>query len=155
MSGRYALLAMIATALSWSVIAAAVGESTDNGAPGDHEIKLVASARARVGEDSALSLTIAARAGSAISAEGPVIVELRPIAADGQVSGLEVDRRRYRRSDAADPRAESPRFDLRYRATAVGVHRLAVHVRFWVCDRRVCRPIASAREVRIDAAHPR
>lgn len=131
--------------------------------PDDHEVKLAESARTEVAEPDSLSLTIAARSGFVISREAPVVVELRPEPAQASEQGgdngvenrpspgLEIPRRRYRRSDAADPRAESPRFDLRYKALRTGSHRLSIDIRFWVCHRSSCRPVAVRRDVRIDA----
>jgi hypothetical protein len=44
--------------------------------PGDHDIELVASEQARVGDARTFSLTIAPRAGHSISHQGPLVIDL-------------------------------------------------------------------------------
>jgi hypothetical protein len=96
--------------------------------------------------DARVSLTIAPEPGRTISRKGPLRVTVAADPADG----LELPRRRYRRSDAADKLAESPRFDLAVRGRRAGRHRLLVSVRFWLCGRSTCRPVAAERSVPVE-----
>jgi hypothetical protein len=93
-----------------------------------------------------VSLTIAPEPGRTISRKGPLRVT---VAADPQ-DGLELRRRRYQRSDAADKLAESPRFDLAVRGRRAGRHHLLVSVRFWLCGRSTCWPVAAERSVPVE-----
>ena len=93
-----------------------------------------------------VSLTIAPDAGRTVSRKGPLRVLLAAEPADG----LELPRRRYRRADAADVLAESPRFDLAVRGRRAGRHTLKVAVRFWLCGRSTCWPVAAERTVPVE-----
>ena len=93
-----------------------------------------------------VSLTIAPDAGRTVSRKGPLRVLLAAEPADG----LELPRRRYRRADAADALAESPRFDLAVRGRRAGRHTLKVAVRFWLCGRSTCWPVAAERTVSVE-----
>jgi hypothetical protein len=96
--------------------------------------------------DTKVSLTIAPEPGRTISRKAPIRVSL---AAD-PTDGLELPRKRYRRADAADALAESPRFDLTVRGRRAGKHRLLVSVRFWLCGRSTCWPVAAERSVPVE-----
>lgn len=96
--------------------------------------------------ESKVSLTIAPEAGRTVSRKGPLRVTLAAEPADG----LELPRRQYRRSDAADALAEAPRFDLAVRGRRPGPARLLVAVRFWLCGRWTCWPVAVERRVAVD-----
>jgi len=93
-----------------------------------------------------VSLTIAAEPGRTISRKGPIRVSLAADPADG----LELPHKRYRRADAADALAESPRFDLAVRGRRTGKHRLLVSIRFWLCGRSTCWPVAAERSVAVE-----
>lgn len=147
MSGRAVSVAST-LAVAAGFVAASAGAEWALGAVTDHEVKLAASVRAKVNEKRSTSLTIMARPGFVISRDGPVTVEVAPASATSE-AGLTVSKRRYQRRDAADPRAESPRFDLRFTAVAVGTHELSVTSRFWVCDAHACRPVSDRRSVQI------
>lgn len=99
------------------------------------------------GTASTVSLTIAGTGGRTISKDGPVRIEVAS-------STLELPRTRYARRDAADPAADAPRFDLRFTAGAAGDHELAIEARFWVCGKRVCRPVQATRTVTVHATAP-
>ena len=96
--------------------------------------------------DAKVSLTIAPDPGRTVSRKGPLRVRLAAEPADG----LELPRRRYRRADAADALAESPRFDLAVRGRRPGRHTLKVAVRFWLCGRSTCWPVAAERSVPVE-----
>jgi hypothetical protein len=93
-----------------------------------------------------VSLTIAPDRGRTVSRKGP----LRVVLAAEPPDGLELPRRRYRRADAADALAESPRFDLAVRGRRAGRHVLKVAVRFWLCGRSTCWPVAAERSVPVE-----
>lgn len=95
-----------------------------------------------------LSVAIVPAAGRTVSAAGPV-----RIAVDAP-EAINVPRRRYARRDAADPAADAPRFDVRLRARAAGEHAVTLDVRFWLCGKRVCRPIAARRTVTVRVPPP-
>ena len=96
--------------------------------------------------DAKVSLTIAPDPGRTVSRKGPLRVRLSAQPEDG----LELPRRRYRRADAADALAESPRFDLAVRGRRAGRHTLKVAVRFWLCGRSTCWPVAAERSVPVE-----
>lgn len=103
--------------------------------PPDHRITIAEPAPIAVGERGAVSVTIAAEPGYTISREGPLTITMTA------PEGVTVSKARYVRADAADARAENPRFDLRYQLEAAGEHTLRLRLRFWVCADRSCRPV--------------
>lgn len=101
-------------------------------------------------EETKVSLTIAPDPGRRVSRKGP----LRVVLAAAPPEGLELPRRRFRRADAADALAESPRFDLAVRGRRAGRHVLKVSVRFWLCGRSTCWPVAAERSVPVEVTPP-
>jgi hypothetical protein len=103
-----------------------------------------------IGAEGAVSLTIAPAEGYTIDRDGPlrIRVEVQPD------KGLEVPQRRFRRKHAADAQAESPRFDLRYRAAAAGDYTVAVEARFWICRKYTCRAARETRRVPVRVREP-
>jgi hypothetical protein len=110
----------------------------------DHAVELVEAAELAVGDRAALSLTIAPRPGFRVAAT-PLAIELRVEPA----GGLAIERRRLARTDAADPRASAPRFDLAVRGEREGSYALAVEARFWICRAHTCRPVRWRRTVAV------
>ncbi len=96
-----------------------------------------------VGGEGAVSLTIAPRPGYTIDRDGPlrIRVEVEP------AEGFELRQKRFSRKHAADAQAESPRFDLRYKAAAAGDYTVAIDARFWICRRYTCRAVRETRRV--------
>ena len=86
-------------------------------------------------ERQTLSLSILPRPGFRLGADTPVIVHL-----DG--THVELPRRLYRRADAVDPRAEAPRFEVPFRATAAGA-RIDAELTFYICTAARCRPVTT------------
>ncbi|HEX6838673.1 MAG TPA: hypothetical protein VF334_18980 [Polyangia bacterium] len=82
-----------------------------------------------------LSLSILPRPGYRLGADTPVLVRL-----DG--SGVELPRKLFRRQDAVDPRAEAPRFEVPFHATATGA-RIEAELTFYVCKAARCRPVVT------------
>jgi hypothetical protein len=129
------------------LIAVGAASASADTAPPGWELRLPESVTARPGEAGAISLTIAPDEGRTISRDGPVRVG---VAVNG--AGLVLPRRRYQRADAADSRADAPRFDLRFKAVAAGEYLVEVDVRFWLCGKWTCRPVRDRREVAVRIA---
>lgn len=88
-----------------------------------------------VGASAALPIAIAVDRGLTVSKDAAVIVDLAPEA------GVTLKKRRLGRGDAVDPEADAPRFVVGVRGDAAGEHLVRLHVRFWLCGTRSCRPI--------------
>ncbi len=134
--------------LGLGVVAAAVavGHGGAGAAPPpDYRISVERAVTVTEGERTAVSLTVAARAGYSISRDGPLSLSLSA-APEGAIT---LPRSRYRRADAADAHAENPRFDLALVAGAAGQATLTIDVHFWVCAKRTCRPVHDQRQVRV------
>jgi hypothetical protein len=86
-------------------------------------------------ERQTLSLSILPRPGFRLGADTPVLVRL-----DG--TAVELPRKLYRRQDAVDPRAEAPRFEVPFRATATGA-RIDAELTFYICKSSRCRPVVT------------
>jgi hypothetical protein len=89
------------------------------------------------GAKGAASLTIAPTAGHRLDAGAPFSLRLSIAPA----SGVKLPRRRLALADAADAKAEAPRFDLPIVADTPGDYKLTADVRFWICAARTCRPV--------------
>ncbi|MEO6775419.1 MAG: hypothetical protein ABI467_20830 [Kofleriaceae bacterium] len=90
-----------------------------------------------------LPLTITVDRGQTISKDGELVLDIAPDA------GVAVRRRRLARADAVDPDEASPRFAIPLRTDEVGDFRLKLHLRFWLCGTKVCRPIDARRTVTV------
>src|SRR5690606_37071454 len=100
------------------------------------------------GAGGSLPIAIELERGQRVSRDAGVILDLAPDAAIG------VKRRRLGRSDAVDPDADAPRFNVALRADTPGDFALRVRLRFWVCGTRVCRPVDARRNVAISVTAP-
>lgn len=94
---------------------------------------------------STVSLTIAGTGARTISREGPIRIDLSS-------PTLALPRTRYERRHAADPAAETPRFDLKFTAPTAGDHELVLALRFWVCGTKACRPVRTSKTITVNAA---
>ncbi|CAN5693378.1 hypothetical protein BH11MYX1_BH11MYX1_15420 [soil metagenome] len=90
-----------------------------------------------------LPLAITLEHGRTVSKDAGVVLDLSP------EGGVSVKRRRLGRSDAIDPDEDAPRFAIPLRAEAVGDFTIKLHLRFWLCGTRVCRPIDARRTVTV------
>ena len=90
-----------------------------------------------------LPLAITVERGQTISKDGGLTLDIAPDA------GLGVRRRRLARTDAVDPDEPSPRFAIPLRADAAGDFGVKLHLRFWLCGTKVCKPIDVRRSVTI------
>ena len=88
-------------------------------------------------ERQTLSLSILPRPGYRLGAETPVLVRLRG-------TNVELPRTLYRRQDAVDPRAEAPRFEVPFRATATAGARIDAELTFYICKAARCRPVVTS-----------
>lgn len=125
------------------------GPVSASAAPG-YTIEVPDSVSAQVGQPLAISLAIVPAANRSIAKEAPLRIRLSVAPGDGAA----VTKAMLDRSDAADPRARSPRFDLELRADKAGKYRLAADIRFWLCGRHTCWPIETRRDVVITATEP-
>ena len=85
----------------------------------------------------ALSVSARAAPGRKIFSAAPVVVEAKESS-----NRLTIMPTRLRRQHAADPKAESLRWDLWLTGKAVGVTAVDVVVRAWVCGQHICLPVA-------------
>ena len=95
------------------------------------------------GDAGTLPIAISVDRGLAISKDAGLVLDLAPEGA------VEVRRKRLGRADAVDPDADSPRFQVALRADAAGDYRVRVHLRFWLCGQKSCRPIDARRTVAV------
>ncbi len=101
----------------------------------DVEVKSGGDVAAVAGARAAGSLTVRPLDGHSLHAGAGITIRL----SGPRELGLE--RKRLTLQDAADPRAEAPRFDLPFHPTAAGRFTLAADVRFWICAQKTCRPV--------------
>jgi hypothetical protein len=90
-----------------------------------------------------LPLAITLDHGRTVSKDAGLVLDLSPD------SGVSVKRRRLGRSDAIDPDEAAPRFAIPLRAEAAGDFTIKLHLRFWLCGTKVCRPIDARRTVTV------
>ena len=93
-----------------------------------------------------LTVAIAVDRGLTVSRDADVIIDLDPEA------GLAIKKKRLGRRDAVDPDADAPRFAINVRGDAPGERQIRLHLRFWLCGIRTCRPIEVRRVVTVDVA---
>jgi hypothetical protein len=135
--------------MRWSLLVVGLTASATASAepnPG-YQVRLAERVDVTVGAASPLSVAVAPNQGLTISRDAPMRIAIAPS------PGLDVNKRRLSRSDAADPAADSPRFELNLRAAEPGDHAVAIDLAFWLCGRAVCRPIRVTRSVEV-AARP-
>ena len=91
------------------------------------------------GATAPLAIALAVDRGLTVSKDAAVIIDLAPD------PGLTVKKKRLGRGDAVDPDADAPRFAVGIRGDTPGDHVVRLHVRFWLCGTRSCRPIDARR----------
>jgi hypothetical protein len=99
------------------------------------------------GTSGTLPIAIAVDRGQAISKDAGLVHDLAP-------DGVTVQKRRLSRADAVDPDADAPRFAVAVRAETAGDFTVKLHLRFWLCGTKVCRPIDARRTVAVAATPP-
>lgn len=96
-----------------------------------------------VGASAPLAIAVAVDRGLTVSKDAAVIIDLAPD------DGVGVKKRRLGRGDAVDPEADAPRFAVALRGDAPGEHTVRLHIRFWLCRSKTCRPIDVRREAHV------
>lgn len=69
-----------------------------------------------------------------VNREFPLKYKVEPSA------GLRVDKVEWKRTDAVDPNADNPRFEIPFTAAAKGSQQVAVNMRFAICSDAWCVP---------------
>jgi hypothetical protein len=100
------------------------------------------------GASGTLPITITVDRGRSISKDAGITIDLAP---EGSVT---LKKRRLGRGDAVDPEADAPRFAVPVRADRAGDFVLKVHLRFWLCGSKVCKPVEARRSVTIAVSAP-
>jgi hypothetical protein len=100
------------------------------------------------GATAPLAIALAVDRGLTVSRDAAVIIDLAPD------PGVGVKKRRLGRGDAVDPGADAPRFAAIVRGEAPGEHAVRLHVRFWLCRTRICRPIDVRRVTTVSVLAP-
>lgn len=101
-----------------------------------------------LGESGTLPITFTLDRGRTISKDAGITIDLAP---EGSV---QIKKRRLGRADAVDPEADAPRFAVPVRAETAGDFAVKVHVRFWLCGTKVCRPVEARRRVIVAVTAP-
>ncbi len=108
-----------------------------------YELRVPERVELHPGDAGTLAVAISVDRGRTISKDAGLILDLAP---EGSVT---VKRRRLARTDAVDPDADEPRFAIAVRADAAGDYAIKLHLRFWLCGARVCRPVDARRTVAV------
>jgi hypothetical protein len=131
-----------------AVLAALAASGAPAAAEGDPgwDLRVAERVDVAVGQAAPLSVAIAVDRGLSVSRDAAVILDLAPD------DGASVKKRRLGRSDAVDPEADAPRFVVPVRGDAPGDHPVRLHLRFWLCGARTCRPIDVRRTAIVSVA---
>ncbi len=108
-----------------------------------YELRVPERIALHAGDSGTLAIAIAVDRGRTISKDAGLVLDLAP---DG---ALAVKRRRLGRADAVDPDADEPRFQIAVRGESAGDYAIKVHLRFWLCGAKVCRPVDARRTVAV------
>lgn len=141
-----------ATARAWwlcsGLVALGVAPAAAQRSPGGPgwELRIPAQVAVEAGATAPLPIAIAVDRGLTVSKDAAVIIDLAP------EDGASVKKKRLGRGDAVDPEADAPRFAVALRGDAPGEHALGLHVRFWLCGTRSCRPVDVRRTATIAVA---
>ena len=79
-----------------------------------------------------------------VNREFPLKYKVEPSA------GLKVDKLEWKRTDAVDPKADNPRFQIPFTATAKGKQQVTVQMRFAICSDAWCVPQTRTVTVPVD-----
>ena len=119
----------------WCGLALLVGTPAEAQREPGFDLRVSDRVELAVGATAPLPIAIAVDRGLSVSKDAAVIVDLAPEA------GVTLKKRRLGRGDAVDPEADAPRFAVGVRGDTPGDHLVRLHVRFWLCGTRSCRPI--------------
>lgn len=100
------------------------------------------------GSAATLPIAIIVESGKTVSKDADITLDLAP------EPGISIKRRRLRRADSIDPNGESPRFAVPFTAARPGDYAVKVHIQFWVCGTKICRPIDARRTVAVSVTTP-
>jgi hypothetical protein len=131
-------LLLVLAVLAAAHVARADGDGWELKVP--ERVELVA------GASGTLPVAIAIDRGLTISKDAGLTLDLAP------TPGVVIKRRRLGRGDAVDPDADDPRFSVPVHADTVGDHVVKLHLQFWLCGKRVCRPIEARRTIAVAVA---
>ncbi len=112
------------------------------------DVRVTERVEVATGQTAPLAIALAVDRGLTVSKDAAVIIDLAPDA------GLTVKKQRLGRGDAVDPEADAPRFAVGVRGDAPGDHVVRLHVRFWLCGTRTCRPIDTRRVATVAVGAP-
>ena len=98
------------------------------------------------GATGTLPIALSIDRGQTINKDAGIVLDLAPD------PGVSVKRHRLGRADAVDPDGEAPKFAVPLRAETAGDFTVKLHLRFWLCGTKVCRPIDARRTVTISVA---
>jgi hypothetical protein len=135
-----------ARAAPWVALALLVSTLADAQREPGWDLRVADRVEVTAGQAAPLTIAIAVDRGLTVSKDAAVIVDLAPDA------GLTVKKKRLGRGDAVDPDADAPRFAINLRGDTPGDHVVRLHVRFWLCGTRSCRPIDVRRIVTVAVA---
>jgi len=136
--------------MRWLVLVAiALAARADaQGGPG-WDLKVPERLELPAGSTGTLPISIAIDRGQTISKDAALILDLAP------EPGVSVKRRhRLGRADAVDPDDEMPRFTVPVGTQGAGDYTIKLHLRFWLCGTRVCRPIDARRTFTVSVTAP-
>lgn len=109
------------------------------------DLQVPAHVEVTAGSTGTLPIGIVVGPGKTVSRDADITLDVSP------EPGVSIRRRRLRRADSIDPNSESPRFAVPFSAARPGDYAIKVHVQFWVCGTKVCRPIDARRSVVVSA----
>lgn len=112
------------------------------------ELRIPERVELEAGASGTLPITLTLDRGRTISKDAGLVIDLAP------EGGVQIKKRRLGLADAVDPDADAPRFAVPVRAEAAGDFAVKVHVRFWLCGQKVCRPIEARRTVSVAVGAP-
>ncbi len=101
----------------------------------EYELRPGSASKAEVGRKAVASLTIVPGPGRHLLEDAPLFVLVKA------PPELKVAKRKFRRADAVDPRAEVPRFEIAVVGAKPGRYQLDARVLFYVCSARTCRAV--------------
>jgi hypothetical protein len=99
------------------------------------EVRVPERIEVATGATAQLTIALAVDRGLTVSKDAAVTLDLAP------EPGVTVKKKRLGRGDAVDPEADAPRFAINVRGDTPGEHVVRLHVRFWLCGTKSCRPI--------------
>lgn len=109
------------------------------------DLQVPAHVEVTAGTTGTLPIGIVVGPGKTISRDADITLDVSP------EPGIAIKRRRLRRGDSIDPNGESPRFAIPFSAPRPGDYAIKVHMQFWVCGTKICRPIDARRTVVVSA----